>query len=475
VSPDTTDARTPVPLTPRAFEERTGAPLRRPPVRIVHLGLGAFHRSHQAWYTAHASDADEWGIAAFTGRSAVAARELQPQGGLYTLVQRAPEGDEFEVLTALVEAEDGGDLARFCEVMAAAPTAIVTLTVTEPAYRVRPDHTVNTDDAVVAHDVSWLIEALQTSDPLARVGGPTTTLGRLLLGLELRHRAGRGPVAVVPCDNMPHNGPLVRDGLLSLARLTGARSIRWIAEEVSFVSTSVDRITPKTTEEELHEVAAETGWIDAAAVVSEPFHDWILSGDFPAGRPAWETVGARFVDDIEPFERRKLWLLNGAHSLLAYAGALRGHVTVAEAIADATCLAWVQQFWDEAVRHLPAEGLDLGDYRAALLARFGNARIEHRLAQIGMEGTTKLRVRVAPIVLAERAAGRSGEAGMRVLGSWIALLRRGPLPDAQQDAVRAALGIPDSTESVAALVGLVDPQLADAADVVDRVARIAAE
>jgi len=475
VSLNTVDARTAAPLTPRALHERTGEEVPRPPVRIVHLGLGAFHRAHQAWYTAHATDAEKWGIAAFTGRSATAAEELTPQGGLYTLVQRAPDGDSFEILTPLVEADDGADLARFAQLLVAESTSLVTLTVTEPAYRVRPDHTVNTDDEAVAADVTWLTEALRASDPLTRVGGPTTTLGRLLLGLELRYRAGGSPVAIVPCDNMPDNGPLVREGLLSLARLVGARSIRWIAEEVSFVSTSVDRITPKTTADDLRGVTESTGWIDAAAVVTEPFHDWVLSGDFPAGRPAWEAAGARFVDDIEPFERRKLWLLNGAHSLLAYAGALRGHATVAEAIADATCLRWVQEFWDEAVRHLPAEGLDLDDYRAALLARFGNARIEHRLEQIGMEGTTKLRVRIAPIVLAERAEGRGGEGGMRVLGSWIALLRRGPLPDAQQDAVRAALNILDPAESVAALLTLLDPELADAPEIVSRVAAIAAE
>ncbi|GAB3807179.1 mannitol dehydrogenase family protein [Humibacter antri] len=475
MSLETVGVRTAVPLTPEALEERTARPVRRPPARIVHIGLGAFHRSHQAWFTAHAADADEWGIVAFTGRTAAAAEELAPQSGLYTLVQRAPERDDYEVLTDLVEAVDGADLVRFATLLSAEQTALVTITVTESGYRVRADHTVDTDDAAVAADVNWLTAALGTSDPLALSGGPATTLGRLLLGLELRHRSGGAPIAIVPCDNMPDNGPLVREGLLSLARLTGARSAQWIAEQVSFISTSVDRITPKTTPQDLRAVAEATGWIDAAAVVTEPFRDWILCGDFPAGRPRWEAAGARFVDDIEPFERRKLWLLNGAHSLLAYTGALRGHDTVAEAISDAACLRWVREFWDEAVRYLPAEGLGLDDYRAALLERFGNARIEHRLAQIGMEATTKLRVRVAPIVLAERAAGRDGEAGMRALGSWIALARRQPLVDAQQDQVLAALEIADATDSVARLLHLIDPELAAAADIVARVVQIAAE
>ena len=179
---------------------------------------------------------------------------------------------------------------------------------------------------------------------------------------------------------------------------------------MTFVSTSIDRITPKTTPADVAAVAAATGWRDRSPVVTEPFHDWVLSGEFRAGRPAWEKAGARFVDDIDPFERRKLWLLNGSHTLLAYAGAARGHRTVAEAVGDPEVRSWVEQFWAEAVRHLPAEGLDLDAYRAALLDRFDNARIQHLLGQIGQDGTTKLRVRIAPVLRAERAAGRDGEA-----------------------------------------------------------------
>jgi len=422
------------------------------PVRIVHLGLGAFHRAHQAWYTARASDAAGWGIAAFTGRGPSAARELAPQDGLYSLVERSDSGDTVSVVTSIVEAHDGADIARLVELLAAPSTAVVTITVTEAGYRLTADGTPDVSDDAVAADMAGFAS-----------GRAQTTLGRLLLGLDARRRADAGPIAVVPCDNMPDNGPVVGGALTGLAASVDDDLAAWIRDNVSFVSTSVDRITPKTTPDDLATVTRLTGWDDAAAVVTEPFSDWVLSGGFPAGRPDWESAGARFVDEIGPFESRKLWLLNGAHSLLAYTARQRGHETVAAAIADPECLAAVEQFWDAAVRHLPAEGLELPAYRAALLGRFRNARIEHRLAQIANDGSTKLRIRIAPIVLAERAAGRSGAAGIAVLAGWIGqLLPGGVLAEPQDplaDALRAAAQLPPA-EAVPALLALVDPAIA---------------
>ena len=431
------------------------------PVRIVHLGLGAFHRAHQAWYTARASDAAEWGIAAFTGRGPTAALELAPQDGLYSLVERSDTGDSVSIVRSIVEAHDGANVTRLVELLAARATAIVTITVTEAGYRLTADGAPDVSDEAVAADMAGFAS-----------GRAQTTLGRLLLGLDARRRAGAGPIAVVPCDNMPDNGPVVAAAVTALAASADPDLAAWIGENVSFVSTSVDRITPKTTPDDLATVARLTRWDDAAAVVTEPFSDWVLSGGFPAGRPDWEGAGARFVDEIGPFESRKLWLLNGAHSLLAYTARQRGHETVAAAIADGECLAAVEAFWDTAERHLPAQGLDIPAYRAALLERFHNARIEHRLAQIANDGSTKLRIRIAPVVLAERAAGRSGAAGIAVLAGWIGqLLPGGVLGDPQDplaDALRAAAQLPPA-EAVPALLALVDPALAADAAVVAQV------
>ena len=268
---------------------------------------------------------------------------------------------------------------------------------------------------------------------------------------------------------------MTRGGLLAFAELAGSAATRdYVAEHVAFVSTSIDRITPKTTDDDVAAVGAATGWADRAAVVTEPFHDWVLAGRFPGGRPAWERGGARFVDDLDPFERRKLSLLNGSHTLMAYAGAARGHRTVAQAIGDPVVRAWVEEFWSEAVRHLPSEGLDLDAYRSALLDRFHNARIQHLLDQIGQDGTTKLRVRIVPLLKAERAAGREGAASVRALGAWVAAARGGRLPVDRAGAALAAAATEPGERAVVALLRLLDHEVADEPSIVASVARAAA-
>ena len=439
------------------------------PVRIVHLGLGAFHRAHQAWYTATVDTAGEWGIAAFTGRNPQAADELAPQDGLFTMIERSVAGDTASIVTSIVESVDGSRLDRLLELLAAPATSIATLTITEAGYRLTPEGVPNLMDAAVVADIDWLSKNLTGGIPSSLDRGPTTSLGRLVLGLEARRLAGAGPIAIVPCDNMPDNGKYVATGVLAIAAEVSEDLAAWIEKTVSFVSTSVDRITPRTTPDDLATAEGLTGLRDNAAVVTEPFSDWVLSGEFPAGRPKWEDAGARFVDEIEPFERRKLWLLNGAHSLLAYAGLLRGHATVADAMADPDCRSWVVEFWDEACRHLPAEELDLDAYRTALVERFDNARIEHKLTQISAEGVSKLRVRIVPTVLAERAAGRDASAGVRAIGSWASLLIAGTtMIDAHSVAIDEALR---SDDPLVELVRLVEPRLIEDATLMGQFAR----
>jgi fructuronate reductase len=240
----------------------------------------------------------------------------------------------------------------------------------------------------------------------------------------------------------------------------------WIDANVSFVSTSVDRITPRTTDADVAAVAESCGYHDTSPVVAETFANWVLSGDFPAGRPRWEDAGAVFVADIEPYENRKLWLLNGAHSLLAYAGQLRGHTTVAEALRDNPCLQAVERFWDEAESNVHGADLQIPAYRQALLARFGNTRIAHHLAQIAMDGSTKLRMRAVPVLQAERAAGRSGAAAALMIAGWMdftaaAATVQDPLADEIAAANRLC-----GTGRIRALLCLVDPALAGDAAVV---------
>lgn len=438
------DAGQPTPLLNRQMQ---GAPPTAP-VRIVHLGLGAFHRSHQAWYTQHAGDAEQWGIAAFSGRRPDAANTLAAQDGLFTLVQRSGERDDFELVGSIAEAVDGADVQRLKELVASPQTAVVTLTITEAAYAM--------------------------DGPPAGVLETSTPLGRLVLALAARRDSGAGALAVVCCDNLAHNGTATRNAVLGLAAWPAGQTgsfaglADWIEANVSFVSTSVDRITPRTTSADLDLVADTCGYRDAAAVVTEPFHNWVLAGEFPAGRPRWEDAGAVFVDDIEPYENRKLWLLNGAHSILAYSGLFRGHQTVAEALSDSVCRDAVEEFWDEAERHLPAR-LRIPEYRSALLGRFSNSRIAHHLAQVAMDGTSKLRMRSLPVMAAERAAGRTGDGAARMIAAWIDYVAATQeFQDPLAADIRAANAL-EGSERVQALLRLVSAEIADDSGIVSLV------
>jgi len=254
--------------------------------------------------------------------------------------------------------------------------------------------------------------------------------------------------------------------VLDLADAADESLAAWVRSSVSFVDSAVDRITPRTTDRDRETVARATGLLDACPVVTEPFTEWVIAGVFPEGRPGWEHAGAQLVDDVTPYEERKLWLLNGAHSLLAYAGSIRGHHTVAEALADPSCAGWVEEWWTEASRHLslPADVLDA--YCADLWTRFANPRIQHLLEQIAMDGSQKLPVRIVPVMRAERAAGRMPVA-TRTAAAWLLHLRGAgaPVNDPRAaDLVERASGrLADAAPRV---LEVLDPELAADADLV---------
>lgn len=371
-----------------------------------------------------------WGICAFTGRRPDIAERLAPQQGLYTLIERGPQDDSLSVVEVLSEVRPGSDLQRFVEVVAAPQTALITLTVTEAGY------------------------APASDDPTASV------VGRLALALVERQRQRAQPLAVVSCDNLHENGRVLRERVLEAAERLDAAAARWIAGEVAFVNTSVDRITPRVTDEDRARVARQLGLCDAAPVVTEPFSDWVLCGEFPAGRPRWERRGARFVSAIEPWELRKLWVLNGGHSLLAYLGLLRGHATVAEAIADPELGRALEEFWDLTVRRLPsAESMDLDAYRRETHERFANPRMAYPLTQIAGDGLDKLRNRVVPVILAARAAGESAEPAERIVRAWARWLIDDPrraATDQNCERLRAVLDAGGGDDTLRGLLELLE-------------------
>jgi fructuronate reductase len=424
------------------------------PVRLVHLGLGNFFRAHQAWYTDRAPDAGEWGIAAFTGRRPELADALTAQEGLYTLITRVPDDDRFDVLSSISRAHPGADHQAWLGCLASPDVRAVTITVTEAGYLRGADGGLDRDRPQVQADV----EALR-QDRSAPVHTPPA---RLVAGLAARRHAEAGPLALVPCDNLPSNGAVLGRVVRELAELVDPTLSDWIAGSASYVTTMVDRITPRTIPEDSRTVRQGTGLDDRCPVATEPFSEWVLSGAFLGGRPAWEDAGAAITDDIEPYEHRKLWLLNGGHSLLAYAGSALGHQTVADAVADDTCRGWLEEWWSEASLHLPFPECDLAAYRTALLDRFANPRMHHRLDQIATDGSQKLPVRILPTLRLERAAGRLPQGAVRALAAWIGHLRGvgGPVSDARADQV-IPLATGPLREAVPRVLAALDPALAD--------------
>ncbi|MCD2195599.1 mannitol dehydrogenase family protein [Actinomycetospora endophytica] len=382
-------------------------------ITAVHLGLGAFHRAHQAAYTAADPEA---GIAAYTFRSTALPEALTAQGGRYHLLIRSDDGPELREIASIVRARPGTDLESWRRDLSSGSVSVLTLTITEAGY----------------------------ADP--------ATIGRVLDGLAARRTGSGAPIALVPCDNLPGNGSVLRDALLRVAEPgLGA----WIDEHVGFVDTVVDRITPATTADDLTEVARllPRGVRDDVPVVTEPFSEWVLAGEFPHGRPAWP---ARFVDDAAPYARRKLWFLNGAHSLLAYVGPSRGAATVDEAVRDPEVARLMESWWDAAARHARVDCLD--DYRGALRTRFAQRGIRHRLAQIARDGSAKIPARILPVLALERAAGRLPDGAVGALAGWVAHLRAGEVhdpraadlvPAARSGGARAVLGALGSPDAIA--------------------------
>ncbi len=430
------------------------------PIRSVHLGIGNFARAHQAWYTSHASDADQWGIAGFTGRGPAIADALAPQDGLYTLINRGPDGDSFEVMATLSAVHPAADHDAYLDYLRHPDLALLTLTVTEAAYLRAGDGHLDRGREDVQADIATL-----RADREAPV---TTVPGRLVAGLLARRSADAGPLTLLSCDNLPGNGAVTRTVVRDLTELLDRSLVGWIDDAVDFATSMVDRITPRTTDRDRDLVREAQGYVDADPVPTEPYHEWVISGRFPAGRPRWEDAGALVVDDVELFEQRKLWLLNGSHSQLAYAGSILGHATIDQAIDDSDCRSWVEAFWDEASRHLEFSAAEIGEYRQALLTRFANPRVRDQLARIAADGSQKLRVRTVPVALAERAAGRLPVGCATTFAAWVLHLRDqgAPVQDAGADAARAAAATDDLTEAVRGVLRTLEPVLADDDDFV---------
>jgi fructuronate reductase len=378
-------------------------------VGVVHLGVGAFHRAHQAVYLDDrlAAGETEWAICGASLRSPEMSRALEPQDGLYALAARDAEGERVRVVGALRRLLVASEALLVA--MSDPAVGIVTLTVTEKGYCHDPAAR-RLDEAHpdIRHD-------------LANPHAPRSAPGFLVEALARRRAAGTAPFTVVSCDNLPSNGETAREVIARLAEMRDADLGRWVKGEVAFPSTMVDRIVPATTDEDRARIAARLGVEDAWPVVTEPFSQWVIEDRFPAGRPRFEDSGATMVGDVAPFELAKLRLLNGAHSTLAYLGYLSGYETVAEAMADdnlARLVAGLMTYEAAPTLDERATG-DLGPYIAQLLARFRNPALRHRTWQIAMDGSQKLPQRLLGTARSRLAAGQSIDRIALGVAAWM--------------------------------------------------------
>jgi len=366
-------------------------------VGILHLGLGAFHRAHQAVYTDDVLGADpRWGICGVSLKTPRAVDPLAEQDGLYTYLERTSDGVRARVIGALRETLFAGVargplIARFADPR----ITVVSSTVTEKGYCHDPaTGALNEAHPDIAHD-------------LAYPDAPESAIGIVVAGLAARRAAAAGPLTFVCCDNLPHNGRMVERLVNAFAQRREAALARWIEDHVSFPSTMVDRIVPATTEADIAEARRQLGLYDAAPVTAEPYAQWVIEDRFRAARPRWEDAGGRIVQDVAPFELMKLRLLNGSHSTLAYLGFLLGHEFVWQASRDPLIATLIErQMAEEVVPTLQRPpGVDLGAYCEELLARFGNAALPHKTRQIAMDGSQKLPQRLLAPVRDRLAAG----------------------------------------------------------------------
>ncbi|MGL4288302.1 MAG: mannitol dehydrogenase family protein [Phreatobacter sp.] len=417
---------------------------------IVHLGIGAFHRAHQAVVIDDRLAAGEtsWGIVGASLRAGDTRDALKPQDGLYTLGIRSAEPTRFRVIGAiskvLVAPEDP---ERLLARLADPAVRIVSLTVTEKGYCHDPaSGTLAEDHPDIRHDLSQDL--------------PRSAPGYLVEALRRRRRAGHAPFTVLSCDNLPANGATVKRVLTRFASLRDADLSHWVDAELACPSTMVDRIVPATTDADRIEINAALGVSDAWPVVAEPFWQWVVEDHFPTGRPDLAASGVEMVGDVAPYELMKLRLLNGAHSTLAYLGYLAGYETVAAAVADQGILSVVTRLMDEATPTLrPLPGFDLESYKRDLRLRFANPALRHRTWQIAMDGSQKLPQRLVGPARERLALGQP--IGVMALGiaAW---MRYVTATDEKGAAIDLRDPLADRLKAIAAEAGPVAERLAPA-------------
>jgi len=385
------------------------------PCRVVHIGVGAFHRAHQALYFDQMNEIlastgeDPWMIQGVSLRTDTALHQLNPQDGLFLHVARGHQGSSERIVRSIKSVIHAGrDPEALIELIAAADTQLVTLTITEKGYGLEVgSNELNTLDAAVSADLDSLLE-------------PQTAIGFLAAGLRRRRAMEHGPLTILSCDNLSNNGRQCRHAVLSLARHHDPALAAWIEEAVSFPCSMVDRIAPAVTTEDLTWVESHLSVQDQAVAITERFSQWVIEDNFKGEKPPLDRVGVEYSKDVTEWEHRKLRLLNAAHSAMAYMGGLLEFEYVHEAVDDAVIASLVRDIWQEARTTLDdADSSVLDGYCQSLIARFKNPHLNHRLFQIAMDGSQKLPQRVLAPLRERLVRGQASPALTQVVAAWL--------------------------------------------------------
>ena len=382
---------------------------------IVHIGVGGFHRSHQAVYLEALARSGElgWGETGVGLHSPAMRTALQPQDNLYTVVERTTDCDSAHVVGVMRDylfAPD--DPGAVLDRLASTETRLVTLTVTGDGYNLDQNGDFREAEPVVLRDRRGS-------------GVPTTWFGYVVTALARRRATGLGGFTLLSCDNLPDSGAAARTAVVSYARLCDETLALWIERNVTFPDSMVDRITPRPDGALAAEVAKSFGVHDRVPVATEPFTQWVIEDDFCNGRPPLEDVGVRFVADVKPYKLTKTRLLNGTHTAMAYLGHLAGHRTTAEMVADPTMRRFLVRLMQEEVAPLlpSVPGLDLGSYQSTVLARLANERIGDPLSRLAGRGSTKMPAYLLPSLVEARRAGHQAPLLTLAVAAWFRYLR----------------------------------------------------
>jgi mannitol 2-dehydrogenase len=361
---------------------------------IAHIGVGNFHRAHQAYYThqyLNLTGNKNWGIVGIgiTASGRRMAEKFEQQNNLYTLTTYAADGSsQFTVIGAITKYIAASVHPQVAiEQLASPDIRIVTLTITEGGYNLNNDNEFNFDDPQIQHDLN---------NPTQ----PKTAFGYIVEALRRRKERGIGPFTILSCDNLLHNGDVARLSFISFAKMRDGELAQWIADHVTFPNAVVDRITPATEKEDFERLNIGSGIHDEMPVFAEDFTQWIIEDNCCAGRPGWELAGVTFTDDVTPYEQLKLRLLNASHSMLAYPAFLAGYRRVDKALQNKTLKTYVEDFMNKDVTptiNVPAD-IDLQAYKKRLMSRFSNAAVSDKLSRLCFHGGAKIPAFIMPTI-----------------------------------------------------------------------------